>query len=91
MALSAFILCDNLSYNLREERRLWCLNNRVLGRVFGCTWKKVTGKWIRLHNEKLYALFFSPSIIRLIISSEMNETGRACGTYGEEKRCRGFW
>jgi hypothetical protein len=33
---------------LREERRL-----RVLRRVLGPKWDKVTGVWRKLHNEEL--------------------------------------
>jgi len=29
---------------------------------------KVTGEWGRLHNEKLYDLYFSPNVIQMTIS-----------------------
>jgi hypothetical protein len=38
----------------------------VLRRLFGHKRDDVTGEWRRLHNEELYALYFSPNIIRLI-------------------------
>jgi hypothetical protein len=38
------------------------------------------------HNKKLYALYSSPNIIR-VIKSRRFEMGRTCGTYGGEKRC----
>jgi hypothetical protein len=40
----------------------------VLRRIFGPKRDEVTGEWRRLHNEELYALHFSPSIIRVIKS-----------------------
>jgi hypothetical protein len=53
---------------LREECRLRVLENEVLRRIFGPKRDEVTGEWRRLHNKKLYALFSSPSIIRVIKS-----------------------
>jgi hypothetical protein len=43
---------------LREECRLRVFENKVLRRIFGPKRDEVTGKWKRLHNEKLYALCF---------------------------------
>ena len=45
--------------------------NRVLRRIFGPQRDEVTGKWRRLHNEKLYALYSSPNIIRVIKSRRL--------------------
>jgi hypothetical protein len=36
--------------------------NRVLRRIFGPKRDEVTGKWRRLHNKELYALYSSPDI-----------------------------
>jgi hypothetical protein len=36
----------------------------VLRRIFGPKRDEVTGEWRRLHNEELYAVYFSPDIIR---------------------------
>jgi hypothetical protein len=41
--------------------------NRML-RIFGPKRDEVTGEWRRVHNEALYELYCSPSIIRVIIS-----------------------
>jgi hypothetical protein len=51
----------------------------VLKRVCGPRRNEVTGEWRRLHNEELYALYFSPNIIRVITSIRMRWEGRvAC-------------
>jgi hypothetical protein len=39
--------------------------NRVLRRIFGPKRDEVTGRWRKLHNEELYDLYFSPSVIRI--------------------------
>jgi hypothetical protein len=43
----------------------------VLRRIFGRKRDEVTREWKRPHNEELYALFFSPSIIRVMESRRM--------------------
>jgi hypothetical protein len=45
--------------------------NKVLRRIFWPKSDKVTGEWRRLHNEKLYALYSSPYIIRVIKSRRL--------------------
>ena len=49
--------CETLPLTLREECRL-----RVLRRIFGSKRDEVRGEWKRLHNEKLYDLYFSQNI-----------------------------
>jgi hypothetical protein len=39
--------------------------NPVLKRIFGPKMSEVRGKWKRLHNEELYALYSSPNTIIL--------------------------
>jgi hypothetical protein len=46
-------------------------DNRVLRRIFGPKRDEVTGEWRRQHKEELYALYFSPNIIRVIKSRRM--------------------
>jgi hypothetical protein len=46
----------------------------------------VTGEWRKLHNEELYDLYSSPSIIR-IIKSRRNELGGPCSTNWGEEEC----
>ena len=45
--------------------------NRVLRRIFWSKRFEVTGKWRRLHNQELYALYSSSNIIRVIKSRTM--------------------
>jgi hypothetical protein len=54
----------------------------VLRRIFGPKRDEVTRGWRKLHNEELYNLYSSPSIIRMIKEDEM---GRACSTNGERR------
>ena len=54
--------CETWSITLREECRLRVFENMVLRSIFGPKRDKVTGKWWRLHNEELYAVYVSPNI-----------------------------
>jgi len=45
--------------------------NRVLRKIFVPKRDEVTREWRRLHNEKLYGLYSSPNIIRMIKSRRM--------------------
>jgi hypothetical protein len=56
---------------LREECRLRVFENRVLTKIFGPKRDEVTGEWRRLHNKELYALYSSPSIIRVMKSRKL--------------------
>jgi hypothetical protein len=53
--------------------------NRVLRRIFGPKRDKVTGKWRKLHNKELDALYCSSNVIRAIKSRRMRWGGNvAC-------------
>jgi hypothetical protein len=44
----------------------------------------VTGRWRKLHNEEMYNLYLSPSIIRIIKSRRMKWAGHIA-RMGEKK------
>jgi hypothetical protein len=67
--------CETWSVTLREEYRSKVFENRVLRRIFGPKRDKVIGGWRKLHNEELYTLYCSPSIIRIIKSMRMRLAG----------------
>jgi hypothetical protein len=50
--------CEIWSLTLREERRPWVFENRVLRKIFGPEWDKASGEWRRLHIEELSNLYF---------------------------------
>ena len=54
------------SLTLREKCRLRVFETRVLRKIFGPKRDEVTGEWRILYNKYLYALYFSPNIIRVI-------------------------
>jgi hypothetical protein len=58
--------------------------NRVLRRIFGPKRDEVTGEWRKLHNEELYDLYSSPSIIRIIKARRMRWAGHVA-RMGEKK------
>jgi hypothetical protein len=58
--------------------------NRVLRGIFRPKRDEVTGGWRKLHNEELHNLYFSPSIIRIIIPRRMIWAGHVART--KEKR-----
>jgi len=60
---------------LREERRLRVFENRAWRRIFGPKRDEVTGEWRKLHNEELNDLYFSRSIVGVIISRRMRWAG----------------
>jgi hypothetical protein len=69
--------CETWSLTLRQKHRLGVFENNVLTRIFGPKRDEVTGGWRTLHNEELYNLYSSPSIIirRMIKSRRMRWVG----------------
>jgi hypothetical protein len=57
---------ETSSHTLRNEHGLWVFENRVLRRIFGTKRDEATGEWRRLHKEKLYDLYSSTHIMRVI-------------------------
>jgi hypothetical protein len=66
---------------LREECRVTVFENRVLRRIFGLKRDEVTWEWWILHNKELYALYSSPSIIRVIKSRRLRWAGHVAGVW----------
>jgi hypothetical protein len=67
--------CESWSLTLREECRLRVFERRI----FGAKRDNITGEWRRLHNKKLYSLYSSLSIIRVIKSRRLRWAGHiAC-------------
>ena len=60
----------------REESRLRVFENKALRRIFGPQRDEVTGEWRRLHDEELYALYFSPDANRVIKSRRLRWEGQ---------------
>ena len=62
--------CETWSLKLRER----VLVNSALKRIFGPKRNEVTAQQERLHNEEIYAVYSSPSIIRVIKSRRFRWT-----------------
>ena len=60
--------CETWSLIFWEGRRLRVFENEVLRRIFGPKRDEVTGEWRNLHNEELYDLYCSPTIVWVIKS-----------------------
>ena len=64
---------------MRKECSLRAFQNRALRRIFGPKQDEVTVEWRGLPNEKLYDLYSSPNIVRVIKSRKMRWAGNgAC-------------
>jgi hypothetical protein len=59
--------------------------NRVLRGIFGPKRDEVIGGWRKLHNEELHNLYYSSSIIRMIMSRRMRLAGYVV-RMGKEER-----
>jgi hypothetical protein len=70
--------------------RLRVFENRVLRGIFGPKRDEVIGGWRKLHNEELYNLYSSPSIVRIIKSRRMR-LARHVARMGRRGIHVGFW
>jgi hypothetical protein len=57
-------MCEGWPLTLREGQRLGVFENRVRERLFGPNGDEVTGRWRKLHTEKLNYLRCSLNVIR---------------------------
>jgi hypothetical protein len=64
--------------------------NRLM-RIFRPKRDEVTGEWRRLHNEELFALYFSPNIIRLTKSTRMRWAGHVAPIGRVELHTGFYW
>jgi hypothetical protein len=70
---SVLCICETGFLALREAHRLRLFENRALRRIFEPKRGKITGCWIKLHNEELHNLCSLPG--RIIKSKKMRCTG----------------
>jgi hypothetical protein len=70
---------------LREECSL-----RVLSKLLGSERDEETGEWMRLHNEELNDLYWSPKIVPVIRSRKMR-WARHVARMGRGEAYTGFW
>jgi hypothetical protein len=75
-----FYGCETWPLTLREEHRLSLFENRVLRRIFGHNKDELTGKWRRLHNEKLY--YPGDQIKKNETGGDVSGMGNVRGAYG---------
>ena len=73
---------------MREERRLWVFENRVLRKIFGIKRDEVTREWRKLRNKELN--MSSPVIVRLIKWIKMRWAGNVAHM-GRGGAYTGFW
>ena len=59
-----YCMVVKLGLTLREECRLRVFENKVFRKIFEAKRDEITGKWRKLHNAELHALYSSPNIIR---------------------------
>jgi hypothetical protein len=63
--------CETLSLKLKKEHRLSDIENMVLRKMFGLKRNTGTGGCRKLHHAKLYNLYSTPHIVRIMKSRWM--------------------
>jgi hypothetical protein len=81
---------ESWSPTLRRERRLRVFENRVLREIFGSKRDELTGKYRKLHNEELHALYSKPNIVRVIKSRKLRWAGHVA-RMGRREAYIGVW
>jgi hypothetical protein len=76
--------CRDVRHGQVENSRLRVFENGVLMRIFEPKRDEVTRDWRRIHYEKLYALYSTPSIILMIKSKRLRWAGHVA-LEGEER------
>jgi len=66
---------ETWSLTMREERRLSVSENGVLRITFGPKRDEGTAEWRKLHSGRLYDLYCSPNIVRVIKSRRIRWAG----------------
>jgi len=66
-----FYGCETWSLTLKEERRLWVFENRVLRRISGSKGAEVREEWRKLHIEEISDLYCSQNFVRVMKSRRM--------------------
>ena len=67
--------CGTWSVTFREKHRLKVSESMLLRKRCGPKRKEIAAEWRKLHNEKLYDLFLSPYIIRVMRSRRIRWAG----------------
>jgi hypothetical protein len=80
---------ETWSLTLRAEHRLRVSENRVLRKIFGPK-REEDGSWRKLHNDKLYSLYSSLNIVRVLKARRMRWAGHVA-LMGTREAFRGFW
>jgi hypothetical protein len=78
-----------LAAHTGEERKLKVFENGMLRRTLGSKRDEVTGEWRKLHNEELFDLYSSPSIIRVKKPRTMRWAGHVA-RMGRKEAYTGF-
>jgi hypothetical protein len=64
--------------------------NAVVRNIFGSKRGDLTGEWRRLHDEELYKLYSSPSVVRVMKSRRMRWVGHVA-RIGDRRGIYGVW